>query len=199
MGFFNKFKNLFTSNKKEDKQEQEEVQVYDKGLEKSRKEFVSKISLLNLKYRKVSPEYFEELENFDLSDLRGNGYAMCTERSAMAQNVLSLFGFNSYYCLGYMQHNDQVEGHCYNIVQVTNGYRIVDFSVPVLQYNQIHERVLPYFANMSNEDFEQFLTEDFCKKFADYEIEVIDGKSVKHSLPDRVYTNGPLPEISKKL
>ena len=62
MGFFNKFKNLFTSNKKEDKQEQEEVQVYDKGLEKSRKEFVSKISLLNLKYRKVSPEYFEELE-----------------------------------------------------------------------------------------------------------------------------------------
>jgi fused signal recognition particle receptor len=58
MGFFNKFKNLFTSNK----EQQEEVKVYDKGLEKSRKEFVSKISLLNSKYKKVSPEYFEELE-----------------------------------------------------------------------------------------------------------------------------------------
>ena len=58
MGFFSKFKNLFTSNK----EQQEEVKVYDKGLEKSRKEFVSKISLLNSKYKKVSPEYFDELE-----------------------------------------------------------------------------------------------------------------------------------------
>ena len=64
MGLFNKFKNLFTNNKTpEIKQEvKEDVEVYDKGLEKSRKEFVSKISLLNLKYKKVSPEYFEELE-----------------------------------------------------------------------------------------------------------------------------------------
>ncbi len=64
MGLFDKFKNIFTSNnKKEIKEEvKEEVKVYDKGLEKSRKEFVSKISLLNSKYKKVSPEYFEELE-----------------------------------------------------------------------------------------------------------------------------------------
>ena len=64
MGLFNKFKNLFTNNKTPEIKEEvkESVQVYDKGLEKSRKEFVSKISLLNLKYKKVSPEYFEELE-----------------------------------------------------------------------------------------------------------------------------------------
>lgn len=58
MGIFDKFKNIFSTNK----QEKEEVEVYDKGLEKTRKEFVSKISLLNSKYKKVSPEYFEELE-----------------------------------------------------------------------------------------------------------------------------------------
>lgn len=59
MGLFNKFKNLFTT---KTPKEQEEVKSYDKGLEKSRKEFVSKITLLNSKYKKVSPEYFEELE-----------------------------------------------------------------------------------------------------------------------------------------
>lgn len=59
MGLFNKFKNLFTS---KTPTVQEEVKSYDKGLEKSRKEFVSKITLLNSKYKKVSPEYFEELE-----------------------------------------------------------------------------------------------------------------------------------------
>ncbi len=58
VGLFDKFKSIFSSNKKE----QEEVKVYDKGLEKTRKEFVSKISLLNMKYTKISPEYFEELE-----------------------------------------------------------------------------------------------------------------------------------------
>ena len=58
MGLFDKFKSIFTSNKNE----QEEVEIYDKGLEKTRKEFVSKISLLNMKYTKISPEYFEELE-----------------------------------------------------------------------------------------------------------------------------------------
>lgn len=57
MGLFDKLKNMFTTNN-----QQEEVKVYDKGLEKTRKEFVSKITLLNSKYKKVSPEYFEELE-----------------------------------------------------------------------------------------------------------------------------------------
>lgn len=58
MGLFNKFKNLFTS--KNDVKE--DLEVYDKGLEKTRKDFVSKISLLNGKYKKVTDEYFEELE-----------------------------------------------------------------------------------------------------------------------------------------
>ena len=56
MGLFNKFKNLFTKNEKE------EVEAFDKGLEKTRKEFVNKIGILNSKYKKVSNEYFEELE-----------------------------------------------------------------------------------------------------------------------------------------
>ncbi len=56
MGLFNKFKNIFS------KKESEEVALYDKGLEKTRKEFVNKISLLNNKYKKVSKEYFDELE-----------------------------------------------------------------------------------------------------------------------------------------
>ncbi len=56
MGLFDKFKNVFS------KKEKEEVEVYDKGLEKTRKEFVNKISILNSKYKKVSNEYFDELE-----------------------------------------------------------------------------------------------------------------------------------------
>ena len=91
MGLFNSIKNIFSKKKEieetsveEAVEEQQEEQVeevkevkkeskkikeekkiiekYDKGLEKSRKEFVSQLSLLGIKYNKVSDEYFEELE-----------------------------------------------------------------------------------------------------------------------------------------
>ena len=65
MGLFDKLKNLVSKKetiKKEDSKEKEQLEVYEKGLEKSRKEFVSKLSLLGVKYTKVSEEYFEELE-----------------------------------------------------------------------------------------------------------------------------------------
>lgn len=58
MGLFDKFKNIFSKNEKE----KEEVEAFDKGLEKTRKEFVNKIGILNSKYKKVSNEYFDELE-----------------------------------------------------------------------------------------------------------------------------------------
>lgn len=58
MGLFNKLKNIITKKDKND----EIVSAYDKGLEKTRKEFVSKLSILGIKHTKISEEYFEELE-----------------------------------------------------------------------------------------------------------------------------------------
>ncbi len=57
MGLFDKFKSVF---KKEDKKD---IEIYDQGLEKTRKEFVNELNLLGIKYTKVSDEYFEELES----------------------------------------------------------------------------------------------------------------------------------------
>lgn len=64
MGLFDKLKNIV--NKKEKittEEEKQTVSTYDKVLEITRKEFVSKLSLLGHKYTKVSEEYFEELED----------------------------------------------------------------------------------------------------------------------------------------
>ncbi|MBQ8219419.1 MAG: signal recognition particle-docking protein FtsY [Bacilli bacterium] len=58
MGLFNKIKNVF--NRKEEKVE---LENYDKGLEKSRREFVSQLSNLSVKYKNIDEDYFEELEN----------------------------------------------------------------------------------------------------------------------------------------
>ena len=75
MGFFDKIKSIISKKEKKvteievekvdtsnDVTEIEEINKYDKGLEKTRKEFVSKLSLLGIKYTKVDEEYYEELE-----------------------------------------------------------------------------------------------------------------------------------------
>ena len=56
MGLFNKIKNMFTGKK-------EEVVNYDKGLEKTRREFVSQLSNLSKRYKNIDDNYFEELED----------------------------------------------------------------------------------------------------------------------------------------
>ena len=59
MGIFDKFKSIFNKNNETKK---EDTTLYEKGLEKTRKEFVSKLNLLGIKYTKIDDEYFEELE-----------------------------------------------------------------------------------------------------------------------------------------
>ena len=61
MGLFDKFKKVFK------REEKENIELYDKGLEKTRNEFVSKLNLLGIKFTKVNDEYFEELENILIS------------------------------------------------------------------------------------------------------------------------------------
>ena len=58
MGIFGFFKNF----KKKEIEEKEEVNLYDKGLEKTSEHLSSKIALLNTKYKKVNDNYFDELE-----------------------------------------------------------------------------------------------------------------------------------------
>lgn len=58
MGLFDKLKNLFTKEVSEKK----EMESYDKGLSKTRDSFVSKLNILNKKYRNTTDAYFEELE-----------------------------------------------------------------------------------------------------------------------------------------
>ena len=75
MGIFNKIKKMFQSEenietkemKSEDKKVVEDsknnvVKVYEKGLSKSREGFVSKLANLTNKYKKITDDYFDELE-----------------------------------------------------------------------------------------------------------------------------------------
>lgn len=62
MGLFDKLKAKISKNTEEDT-----LKSYSDGLKKTRDEFVSKLSLLGIKYTKVSDAYFDELEELLIS------------------------------------------------------------------------------------------------------------------------------------
>ncbi len=64
-GFFSKIKNIFS--KEKDSKEIEETNKYVEGLTKTRDNFVSKLSVLGIKYTKISDEFYDELEEILIS------------------------------------------------------------------------------------------------------------------------------------
>ena len=76
MGLFSKIKNIFSKQEEvkekidenkievstEENEEVEETEKYVEGLSKSRDNFVSKLSVLGIKYTKISDDFYDELE-----------------------------------------------------------------------------------------------------------------------------------------
>ncbi|MCR5079462.1 MAG: signal recognition particle-docking protein FtsY [Bacilli bacterium] len=65
MGLFSFLKNKFSKKgdaPEKEKKEEQSLETYSKGLEKSRKNFASRLDALSKRYAKVNSDYFEELE-----------------------------------------------------------------------------------------------------------------------------------------
>ena len=110
-------------------------------------------------------EYFAALENNKLGDLKNKGAAQCTERGAMAQQILSLFGTESYYCMGCVDLGDRQEGHCFNIIKRKNDYAVLDYSCPVMSFNREGsvKAYYPFVGTLSNEEFLEFIIMELLK------------------------------------
>lgn len=91
MGIFDKLKTVF---KPKDDNEKQSIDLYDKGLEKTRSDFVFKLNSLNKKYKKVSNEYFEELEEIlIMADIGVNtvmNFIDKLKRRVKAENILDI-------------------------------------------------------------------------------------------------------------
>ena len=117
-------------------------------------------------------EYFEALDNCKIGDMKGRNCALCTERGALAQQILSLLRFESFYCIGCLARGDIQEAHCFNIVKRKNDYAILDYSMPVGKYNEKDEflQYYPFIGILSNEEFEEFITNGVLKSFDEYKM-----------------------------
>lgn len=140
-------------------------------------------------------EYFKALENNKLGDLKGKGAAQCTERGALVQQVLSIFGTESYYCMGCVDLGDRQEGHCFNIVKRKNDYALLDYSITIVSYKEDGsvQAYYPFVGTLTNEEFLDFVNSGVIKSFDDY---YMNGRQYEKTGTQRMYIVGEY-EIKK--
>lgn len=139
---------------------------------------------------KTDEEYFEALENNQIGDLKKKGAAQCTERGALAQQILSLFNTETYYCMGCVDLGKKQEPHCFNIVKRKNDYALLDYSCPVTSFDKDGKprALYPFVGTLSNEEFEEFITTGKIKNYKNYEFNELNGRIVIDS--ERLYVVG---------
>ncbi|MBR0460949.1 hypothetical protein IJI91_03140 [Candidatus Saccharibacteria bacterium] len=101
-------------------------------------------------------EYFDAIDKIDISIFKGEHAAQCSERSAMAQNILSLFGYETYYINGAASIDGRKEDHAFNAIANNFGQKnIMDFSITSTMEYRGTNWVVPTPGKIT--DFDDFL------------------------------------------
>ena len=135
---------------------------------------------LAFKTTKTDEEYFQKLEQLTIGNLKGKKIAMCTERAAIAQNLLSFFGIDTYYCMGCLDNNAVQEAHCFNIAKAKENFILLDYSVPVSIFN--NNKLIdyaPFQGTINQSDIEKKLFDGEVLEFSSYEYIQESGKIKK--------------------
>ncbi len=146
-------------------------------------------------------EYFKKLEELNINDLKNKNIAMCTEKAAIAQNLLSFFNFDTYYCMGSINIDGNEEAHCFNIVKTKNNYKLIDYSMPTyinFSNNKIFEYV-PFWGIIEMDHIEDVITNSEIIEFNNYRYLITEDGVKKIITSDiRKYVVGKF-EIEKNL
>lgn len=116
---------------------------------------------------KADCTYYDSVREHRLSDFKGKGNAVCTEYAITANNLLTVFGFDSTIVLGQLKiGNDDVQDHAFNIVSYTDDEynridMLVDFAESSNVYDLNHNKIgdVPYIIDLVD------LDDDFAEKF----------------------------------
>ena len=69
-------------------------------------------------------------DEYSIDDLKGKNAAVCADRAALAQNLFSILGVESYYLVGQVNGED----HAYNVINYKGNYLLYDSSKDIPRY-----------------------------------------------------------------
>jgi len=149
----------------------------------------------------MANSFIKYYEIKEFGDFKKNNKAACLEFSIIAQNLLALFGFETYICFGYLEHDTSVlpTPHAYNIIKIDNNYCLVDYMNPVLVYEG--DKVVNYWlfeGNINENELNDFLNGNITKEFQEYMV-IKEKMTYKYEDSDckRKYTCYKKPKFGK--
>ncbi len=117
-------------------------------------------------------DYYDKLNNMDLCDLKSKGIAMSSERAILGENIMTLFGIDSYLCFGVLGHGESSQPYAFNIVTFDDNNYIVDFysAISIIDSGKFIG-YKPFIYNISDSEFESILSDYSVISCNDYEIQ----------------------------
>lgn len=126
-----------------------------------------------------------------IKDFKGKGNAMCSEYTVMAQNILRLFDFESYFVIGQEAVSGRnAESHAFNMINFLESeteeerHAIIDFMNPVnvwdISYHKVGEE--PFIGQLEalDDDFvDRFINQEEHLVFDDYAYYVLGDTLIK--------------------
>lgn len=110
-------------------------------------------------FMKVDNGEILEGEDLSINSFYNNNSALCTERSAVVQNLLAFAGVNTNLVFGKLTVSGATEFHAYNIIETTTGVKILfDSTNPVLlkkdekNFNALGFNVLNEAISLENDE-----------------------------------------------
>lgn len=110
--------------------------------------------------------YDRAKEPIRMEDLRGKGIAVCLEKAAVAQNLLTFAGYDSKLAMGEVSKGERFIGHSFNLVKGEKGYSLYDPSNPRFIYqgdDQMMEGCYPFLSRIGT----SFMPKEFFAEHTD--------------------------------
>lgn len=93
---------------------------------------------------------------FSVKKFKQNNSGCCSERSAVAQNILSFLGYDTSMIYGYVlsEHSGKNEAHVYNCISLPNGNGVlIDFTNPIFRNGRYYR---PSIHKVDSEKLKKF-------------------------------------------
>ena len=151
----------------------------------------------------ISKDFDHDYEiTHKFSDFKGKNNAMCTERAAFANNILSVYGVGVCMALGNIVVNGKDEGHAFNFVDIGDGLSLVDFQIGTDLYNLIDSNtdVIPFVHDMGEDKTRLDTLADTSERIhCPSYLDVLYGDEVYsfYTGNERVYNIGDLVKVKQ--
>ncbi|MBQ9019435.1 MAG: hypothetical protein IJ097_03925 [Bacilli bacterium] len=119
--------------------------------------------------------YHAPIREHSIKKFKNSGNAMCSEYSVLAQNILSIFDFNTSVVIGQINDKGNIESHAFNLVfykeknSEEDVFELIDFanSTDLVDANYKKITDIPYIVDL--DDFD----DEFLNNFINNEFKII--------------------------